>query len=156
MPLGLIELYSKNLGYKDCGPHARLYEPLGWHQSPATKTYPLQLASIQAPALAAFQCTVSSQAIHGLGSRAGLNPSEGRSRPRHRERQRRARVQRARPDTGRCGRHRRHHRGRGARLRSAWYDPLEPGVASSLCKNGCVNVLTRDIPTSNLAMGNCG
>jgi hypothetical protein len=24
----------------------------------------------------------------------------------------------------------------------AWYDPLEPGVAGTLCKNGCVNVLT--------------
>jgi trimethylamine-N-oxide reductase (cytochrome c) len=38
----------------------------------------------------------------------------------------------------------------------AWYDPLEPGVAGTLCKNGCANVLTRDIPTSSLAMGNCG
>jgi trimethylamine-N-oxide reductase (cytochrome c) len=34
--------------------------------------------------------------------------------------------------------------------------PPQPGVAGSLCKNGCVNLLTRDIPTSNLAMGNCG
>jgi trimethylamine-N-oxide reductase (cytochrome c) len=38
----------------------------------------------------------------------------------------------------------------------AWYDPAEPGVAGTICKNGCANVLTRDIPTSNLAMGNCG
>lgn len=37
-----------------------------------------------------------------------------------------------------------------------WYDPAEPGKPGSLCKHGNVNVLTKDIPTSKLADGNCG
>ena len=37
-----------------------------------------------------------------------------------------------------------------------WYDPLEGGVPGTLCKYGDVNVLSLDIPTSQLAQGNCG
>lgn len=36
----------------------------------------------------------------------------------------------------------------------AWYDPENPKEENSLCKNGCANVLTIDIPTSELANGN--
>lgn len=36
----------------------------------------------------------------------------------------------------------------------AWYDPLERGKIGTLCLNGCVNVLTKDMPTSQLANGN--
>lgn len=36
----------------------------------------------------------------------------------------------------------------------AWYDPLDPTSPDSICKNGCANVLTMDIGTSNLAQGN--
>ncbi|HDR1020870.1 TPA: trimethylamine-N-oxide reductase TorA [Pasteurella multocida] len=37
----------------------------------------------------------------------------------------------------------------------AWYDPLDLGMSEKpLCKNGCPNVLTMDIGTSNLAQGN--
>ncbi|EQB39748.1 trimethylamine N-oxide reductase I catalytic subunit [Sulfurimonas hongkongensis] len=36
----------------------------------------------------------------------------------------------------------------------AWYDPMERGKIGSLCLNGNVNVLTKDIPTSKLANGN--
>lgn len=36
----------------------------------------------------------------------------------------------------------------------AWYDPQDASQEQSLCKNGCVNVLTMDIPTSELADGN--
>ena len=36
----------------------------------------------------------------------------------------------------------------------AWYDPLEKGKIGTLCKNGNANLLTKDIPTSELAMGN--
>lgn len=36
----------------------------------------------------------------------------------------------------------------------AWYDPLERGKIGTICLNGCVNVLTKDIPTSKLANGN--
>lgn len=37
----------------------------------------------------------------------------------------------------------------------AWYDPAQPGEPGTLCKNGCANVLTLDIGTSQLAQGNC-
>jgi trimethylamine-N-oxide reductase (cytochrome c) len=37
-----------------------------------------------------------------------------------------------------------------------WYDPADPGNPQSLCKYGCVNVLVDDVPTSQLANGNCG
>ncbi|RYH07087.1 trimethylamine-N-oxide reductase TorA [Tropicimonas sp. IMCC6043] len=37
-----------------------------------------------------------------------------------------------------------------------WYDPLEPGVIGTLCKQGDVNVLSLDKGTSSLAQGNCG
>lgn len=36
----------------------------------------------------------------------------------------------------------------------AWYDPMEKGKEGTLCKNGCANLLTIDIPTSELANGN--
>lgn len=36
----------------------------------------------------------------------------------------------------------------------AWYDPENLQQENSLCKNGCANVLTIDIPTSELAVGN--
>ncbi|RXJ97409.1 trimethylamine-N-oxide reductase TorA [Malaciobacter molluscorum] len=36
----------------------------------------------------------------------------------------------------------------------AWYDPMEKGKIGTLCKNGNANLLTKDIPTSELAMGN--
>lgn len=36
----------------------------------------------------------------------------------------------------------------------SWYDPINPLEKNSLCKNGCANVLTIDIPTSKLANGN--
>lgn len=36
----------------------------------------------------------------------------------------------------------------------AWYDPENKGKIGTLCKNGNVNLLTKDIPTSELAMGN--
>jgi trimethylamine-N-oxide reductase (cytochrome c) len=36
----------------------------------------------------------------------------------------------------------------------SWYDPVEPGVAGTLDKQGCANVLTRQDPlTSKLAQG---
>jgi trimethylamine-N-oxide reductase (cytochrome c) len=36
----------------------------------------------------------------------------------------------------------------------AWYDPMEKGKDGTLCKNGSANLLTKDIPTSELANGN--
>lgn len=36
----------------------------------------------------------------------------------------------------------------------AWYNPAQEGEIGALCKNGCPNVLTIDIPTSKLANGN--
>ena len=35
----------------------------------------------------------------------------------------------------------------------AWYDPLDPAEAGSLCKHGNPNMLTPDIGTSQLAQG---
>ncbi|WP_034583274.1 molybdopterin guanine dinucleotide-containing S/N-oxide reductase [Helicobacter pametensis] len=36
----------------------------------------------------------------------------------------------------------------------AWYDPEDAGKEGSMCKNGCPNMLTLDIPTSELADAN--
>ncbi|MFW3328189.1 hypothetical protein ACN9JT_07045, partial [Aliarcobacter butzleri] len=36
----------------------------------------------------------------------------------------------------------------------AWYDPEVRGEIGTLCLNGNVNVLTKDMPTSKLANGN--
>lgn len=36
----------------------------------------------------------------------------------------------------------------------AWYDPMKKGKIGTLCKNGSANLLTMDIPTSELADGN--
>ncbi len=38
----------------------------------------------------------------------------------------------------------------------AWYDPQDPSIPGTLCKNGNVNCLTFDIGSSRLAQGNCG
>ncbi|MFA6757544.1 MAG: molybdopterin dinucleotide binding domain-containing protein, partial [Sulfurospirillaceae bacterium] len=35
-----------------------------------------------------------------------------------------------------------------------WYDPSKPGIVGAICKNGSPNMLTIDIPSSQLANGN--
>jgi trimethylamine-N-oxide reductase (cytochrome c) len=161
-PSGLIELYSRNIekmAYKDCGPHAAWYVPLDWHRSPSARQYPLELISSHpnkrlhsqlsnAPSLRQQYAVADREPILIHPRDAAARGIKGGS------------VVRVFNERGQIL--------AGAVLtediiqgavrvcEGAWYDPEQPGVAGSLCKNGCVNVLTRDIPTSHLAMGNCG
>jgi len=161
-PSGLIELYSKNIekmGYKDCGPHAAWYEPLDWHKSPDANKYPLELISSHpnkrlhsqlsnAPSLRKQYAVADREPIliHPKDAAArGIKDGD---------------VVRVFNSFGQilAGAVVTEDIVQGAVrvCEGAWYDPDQPGVAGALCKNGCVNVLTRDIPTSSLAMGNCG
>ena len=161
-PSGLIELYSKNIekmGYKDCGPHAAWYEPLDWHRSPDAKKYPLELISSHpnkrlhsqlsnAPSLRKQYAVADREPIL-------IHPKDAAARG-----IKNGDVVRVFNGFGQilAGAVVTDDIVQGAVrvCEGAWYDPAEPGVAGTLCKNGCVNVLTRDIPTSSLAMGNCG
>ena len=161
-PSGLIELYSKNIekmNYKDCGPHAAWYEPLDWHKSPDASKYPLELISSHpnkrlhsqlsnAPSLRKQYAVADREPIliHPKDAAArGIKDGD---------------VVRVFNSFGQilAGAVVTDDIVQGAVrvCEGAWYDPDQPGVAGALCKNGCVNVLTRDIPTSSLAMGNCG
>lgn len=161
-PSGLIELYSKkiaSMGYTDCAGHAKWFEPLDWHKSKDAKKYPLGLLSSHAPSRLHSQLanSPSLRKKYAVNNRepvlintkdaAARGIKDGDTVRLFNDRGQILAGAVVTPDI---------MPGAVRICEGAWYDPVEPGVAGSLCKNGCVNVLVRDIPTSGLAMGNCG
>ncbi|AWK89419.1 trimethylamine-N-oxide reductase TorA [Azospirillum sp. CFH 70021] len=161
-PSGLIELFSKKvagMGYADCAGHARWYEPIDWHKSDRSSRYPLSLISSHPSHRLHSQLSnaMSLRKTYAVDGREPLliNTQDAAARG-----IKSGDVVRVFNDLGQvlAGAVVTDDIMPGAvRLsEGGWYDPAEPGVPGSLCKNGSVNVLVRDIPTSGLAMGNCG
>jgi biotin/methionine sulfoxide reductase len=156
-PSGRIEIYSPTIagfGYEDCPGHATWIEPAEWLGREESR-FPLHLISNQPTT------KLHSQLDHGSLSRAakiqqrepimlhpddaarrGINPGEV------------VRVFNARGaclagaviDDG-------VRPGVAQMSTGAWFDPVEPGSAGSLCKHGNPNVLTLDKGSSRLAQG---
>jgi biotin/methionine sulfoxide reductase len=157
-PSGKIEIFSDTIerfGYNDCPGHPVWLEPEEWLGSQKVKQYPFHLVSNQP------KTRLHSQLDNGITSRNSkiqqrepirINPIDAKEK----------------------------HLGngdivkvfndRGALLAGveisdqvrqgvlqmatgAWWDPLDPGEAKTLCKHGNVNVLTMDKGTSRLAQG---
>lgn len=152
---GLIEIYSKTIeGYKydDCKPHATWFEPAEWLGN-ATKEAPFHLISNHpADRLHTQLCHTSLRERYAVGGREPIMMNDKDAKKLGIKNGDVVRVFNKRGEVL-----------AGAVVTSdimqgvmrlcegGWYDPDENG----LCKYGCVNVLTMDIPTSKLANGNC-
>ncbi|MGA9872914.1 MAG: molybdopterin-dependent oxidoreductase [Rhodococcus sp. (in: high G+C Gram-positive bacteria)] len=160
-PTGKIEIFSAvvdGFGYDDCVGHPAWYEPEEWLEGERAQRFPLHLIANQP------RSRLHGQLDHGAVSRA--------SKIRDRE------PLRLHPDAAAArgvgdGDVVRVFNDRGACLAGvivdegmradvvqlstgAWYDPLVPGDARSLCKHGNPNVLTADIGASSLSRGCTG
>lgn len=158
-PSGKIEIFSRKIagyGYKECKGHPSWMEPMEWLGSSVAKEFPLNLVSPHPKYRLHSQ--LNNTWLRDLEEVQGrepiwINPKDAQKRGI------------ANGDVVRI------FNKRGAILggavvtdyvmegvvrmqEGAWYDPVEPGKAGSLCKHGDVNVLIADIPTSELAQGN--
>ena len=159
-PSGKIEIYSTTIegfGYDDCPPHPTWMEPVERLGMP-DQTYPLHVATSHPddrlhsqlahtwlrnryavndrepvwihPDAAAARGIVDGDVVRVFNDRGQLLAGA-------------VVTDRVSPDVVRLS-------------EGGWYDPLEGGVPGTLDKYGDVNVLSLDIPTSQLAQGNCG
>ncbi len=159
-PSGKIEIYSKNIekmGYDDCGPYPRWYEPAERLGGPTTK-YKLHIATSHPKSRLHSQlCGTKLRETYAIAGHepCWINPKDAAERGIAD-----GDVVRVFNDRGQIL--------AGAKLTDAmrpgvirvneggWYDPQEPGKAGTLCKYGDVNTLSMDVPTSRLGQGNCG
>lgn len=157
-PSGKIEIFSEKIAafdYDDCAGHATWIEPTEGLRTPLAERYPLHLITNQPKA------RLHSQLDHGAWSQkhkvAGREPIAIHPDVAAERGIQAGSVVRVFNDRGECL--------AGAVISDdvapfvvqmatgAWFDPVEPGKAGSLCKNGNVNVLTLDKGTSRLAQG---
>jgi trimethylamine-N-oxide reductase (cytochrome c) len=158
-PSGKIEIFSRKIAgynYKECKGHPTWFEPAEWLGSKVAKEFPLNLVSPHPKYRLHSQLNNTwLRDLEEVQEREPIwmNPKDAKKRD----------IQNG--DVVRIFNKRGEILG-GAVVtdfvmegvvrmqEGAWYDPLEPGKAGSLCKHGDVNVLVADIPTSELAQGN--
>jgi biotin/methionine sulfoxide reductase len=160
-PSGRIELFSSTIdafGYDDCPGHPAWLEPVEWLGSERAQQFPLHLIANQ-----------PTPRLHGqldAGSHSQASKVAGREPIRIHPDDANARgisdgdVVRVFNDRGAClagaivTDEVRHH---VVNLSTgAWFDPVDPTIADSLCAHGNPNVLTTDRGTSRLAQGSTG
>ncbi|MCK9256998.1 MAG: molybdopterin guanine dinucleotide-containing S/N-oxide reductase [Sulfurospirillaceae bacterium] len=157
-PSGLIEIYSKTIEkmkYDDCFPYPRWFEPIEWL---GMENKPAQFHMISPhphDRLHSQQNQTSLRDRYAVGNHEPIwiNPKDA------------AKKGIKNGDTVRV------FNARGEALAGAvvtddiiegvvcleegvWYDPSKPGIVGAICKNGSPNMLTIDIPSSQLANGN--
>lgn len=153
-PSGLIEIYSETIekmGYKECQAHPRWYEPIEW-LGMKKRTAEFHMVSAHPSDRLHSQLNHTSlRAQYAIANREPIwiNPKDAKSKGIKngdivRVFNKRGEVLAGALITNRV------IQGVVKLAEGAWYDPDENG----LCKNGCANVLTIDIPTSPLANGN--
>ncbi|MCA8933576.1 MAG: trimethylamine-N-oxide reductase TorA [Rhodospirillaceae bacterium] len=160
-PSGKIEIYSTTIegfGYDDCPPHPTWLEPVERLGGAGNDTYPLhvttahpddRLHSQLAATWLRNRYTVQDRepvwihpdtaAARGIADGDVVRVFNGRGQVLAGA----VITDRVLPDVLRLS-------------EGGWYDPLEGGVPGTLDKYGDVNVLSIDMPTSQLAQGNCG
>ncbi|MCG3883924.1 trimethylamine-N-oxide reductase TorA [Photobacterium leiognathi] len=160
-PSGRIEIYSdtvEKMGYADCAPHAKWYEPKEWYKAEIAKKYPLSLNTAHPTNRLHSQLdNTPLRDKYAVANREAIliNANDAKARGI------------ADGDLVRAF----NDRGQilvGAKIsdairpgvirvsEGAWYDSATPGKEGGLCRNGCINVLTFDVGSSQLAQGNCG
>ena len=154
---GKIEIFSNkiaNFRYDDCPGHPMWREPYEW-LGDINKKYPLHLISNQP------RNKLHSQLDHGKYSRSykingrepiHINPKDAKDRNLGKND-----LVRVFNDRGSCFASvvidSNLREGVIQISTGAWYDPVDPSIKNSACKNGNPNVLTRDIGTSKLGQG---
>ncbi|MCD8213156.1 MAG: molybdopterin-dependent oxidoreductase [Campylobacter sp.] len=153
-PSGLIEIYSETIekmGYDDCAAHPKWFEPIEWL---GMKDKTAEFHMVSAHPTHRLHSQLSHTSLRDTYAVANREPIWMHPKD-------------AAKKGIKSGDLVRVFNGRGEILagaivtenvregvvkvaEGAWYDPSENG----LCKNGCANVLTIDIPSSKLANGN--
>ncbi len=152
---GLIEIYSKQIAsykYDDCKPHAAWFEPAEWLGN-ATKAAPFHLLTNHPEnRLHTQMCHTSLREKYAVQGREPLMMNDKDAKKLGIKNGDVVRVFNKRGEVLAGAVVTKDIMQGVMRLcEGGWYDPDERG----LCKYGCVNVLTMDIPTSKLANGNC-
>ncbi|SDL82768.1 trimethylamine-N-oxide reductase TorA [Aliiruegeria lutimaris] len=161
-PSGMFEIYSRRIegyNYDDCPPHPAWMEPIERLGGAMSDKYPLHV-NTQHPTYRLHSQLDNNTALHDAYKVQGrepmyISPADAEARGIAD-----GDIVRIFNDRGQClagavisdtlsPNHIRLSEG-------GWYDPAEPGVIGTLCKQGDVNVLAPDIGTSSLAQGNCG
>ncbi|PAF44804.1 trimethylamine-N-oxide reductase TorA [Helicobacter sp. 11S02596-1] len=157
-PSGKIEIYSKTIEkmkYKDCPPHPTWLEPIEWL---GMKEKPAEFALITAHPGHRLHSQLANTSLRQKYAIADREPIWINDKDAKKKGIKHGDIVRVFNKRGQvlAGAFVTKDISQGVvRLsEGAWYDPLEPGKIGSLCKNGCANVLTIDIPTSKLANGN--
>ena len=154
---GKIEIYCKNIekmGYSDCGPHPRWYEPIEWLGSPKAGTYPLHMVTPH-PRYRMHSQYNQVGSLREIYNVAGHEPVTINTQDAKARNIKDGDVVRIFNDRGQVL--------AGARVsddirasvislcEGSWYDPEDRGDPDSLCKHGHANVLVKDKPTSSLS-----
>ena len=154
---GKIEIYCKNIekmGYADCGPHPRWYEPFEYLGSPKAKEYPLHMVSPH-PRYRMHSQYNQVKSLRDIYNVAGHEPVTINAQDAKARNIKDGDVVRIFNDRGQVL--------AGAKVtddirpsvislcEGSWYDPSERGNPDSLCKHGHANVLVKDKPTSSLS-----
>ena len=157
-PSGKIEIYSETIakmGYKDCGAYPQWFEPIEWI---GMKNKPAEFALVSPHPSLRLHSQLNNTSLrekYAVADREPIwiNPADAKAKG----------IKNG--DIVRV------FNARGQILagavvsnivpkgviriyEGAWYDPENPGKEGTLCKNGNANVLTIDIPTSELADAN--
>lgn len=153
-PSGLIEIYSETIakmGYKDCAAHPMWFEPIEW-LGMKNKPAKFHMLSIHPyDRLHSQQNNTSLRDNYAVAGREPIVINTADAKEIGVKNGDLVRVFNARGQIL-AGAIVNNDVKRGVvqLFEGAWYDPNENG----LCKNGCANVLTIDLPTSELANGN--
>ncbi len=154
---GKIEIYCKNIekmGYADCGPHPTWYEPFEYLGSSLAKKYPLHMVTPH-PRYRMHSQYNQCKSLRDIYSISGHEPVVINSEDATARQIKHGDIVRIFNDRG--------HTLAGAKVtddirpgvislwEGGWYDPVERGVAGSLCKYGHANTLVKDKPTSSLS-----
>lgn len=159
-PSGKIEIYSKvieEMGYDDCPPHPTWMEPVEWLGMEDKKAEFAVVTTHPPYRLHSQLANTSLRSKYAVNDRepVWINDQDAKAK------------QIKSGDVVRIFNERGHLlagavvtkdvlAGSIRLCEGAWYDPVEKGKEKSLCKNGSVNVLSIDLPTSKLSGGNIG
>ncbi|WP_219349767.1 molybdopterin-dependent oxidoreductase [Psychromonas sp. CD1] len=160
-PSGRIEIYSetiKKMNYKDCAPHAKWFEPKEWYKSSIAKKYPLSLnTSHPSHRLHSQLDNTPLRLKYAVANREAIliNSKDAKSRGISNGDLVRAFNERGEILVG-ANVSDAILEGVVRICEGAWFDSSTPGKSGGLCRNGCINLLTFDVGSSELSQGNCG
>lgn len=157
-PSGKIEIYSETIAkmnYKDCKGYPQWFEPVEWI---GMKKKPAEFALVSPHPSLRLHSQLNNTSLRNQYAIANrepiwINPIDAKSKGIANGDLVRAFNQRGQILVGAVVSDI-VPRGVVRIYEGAWYDPENLKKENSLCKNGCVNVLTIDMPTSELAVGN--